>query len=77
MQKDGLDAVGANDDNTVSSPLVEAELIQGKRETIYWEKVPTKVKQDALSLSGYINAGETQSDSVLNNEKSKGKKRKR
>lgn len=76
LQKDGLDVAGTTDIPGSQMPI-QAELIQGKREKIYWEKVPSKVKQEALSLSRNKDFAEMQEDNVLNSKRTQGKKRKR
>ena len=74
-QKDGLDAEGTTDFPSSEVPI-QAELVTGKRESIYWEKVPPKVKQEALSLFKQEKPVVVQDD-MLNTSKNHGKKRKR
>lgn len=52
-QSNGLDAVGAPPSGPTKSIVVE--LVEGKKEELYWEKVPEKARhqavQNALQLS--------------------------
>ncbi|KIJ57234.1 hypothetical protein M422DRAFT_40734 [Sphaerobolus stellatus SS14] len=45
-QKDSLDQEGH--DPSSSRPAITIELVQGKREELYWEKVPEKIRQAGL-----------------------------
>ena len=45
-QATGLDADGAAP--SASTKAIVLELIEGKREELYWEKVPEKVRQQAV-----------------------------
>jgi hypothetical protein len=45
-QADGLDNVGIP---STGSKNIEVELIQGTKEQVYWEKVPEKVRKQALA----------------------------
>ncbi|KAF5392290.1 hypothetical protein D9757_001451 [Collybiopsis confluens] len=47
IQSDALDDVGVLV-HDVTGDSIMAELVQGRREEIYWEKVPFKVKQEAV-----------------------------
>ncbi|PPQ72779.1 hypothetical protein CVT24_012805 [Panaeolus cyanescens] len=44
VQTSGLDATGAPG----NGPSIQAELVTGKREEIYWEKVPEKIRKQAV-----------------------------
>ncbi|KAF9000291.1 hypothetical protein BDQ17DRAFT_1359966 [Cyathus striatus] len=45
VQSSGLDEVGAP---AFSDQKIEVELVQGKREEVYWEKVPERVRRTAV-----------------------------
>jgi hypothetical protein len=46
-QADGLDAAGR--EPVPGDRLIAMELIQGKREELYWEQVPEKVRRQAVA----------------------------
>ncbi|KAJ6501899.1 hypothetical protein C8R45DRAFT_604505 [Mycena sanguinolenta] len=48
VQASGLDDSGSRSDGKGSAKPVDAELVLGKREEVYWEKVPQKVCQQAV-----------------------------
>jgi xRRM domain len=45
VQSDGLDEAGTH---TSADKTVAVEMIIGKKEEIYWEKVPAKVREQAV-----------------------------
>lgn len=49
-QSHGLDSDGALTKSLVSNPI-EIELVQGVREAVYWERVPEKVRKQALATA--------------------------
>jgi xRRM domain len=46
-QVDALDQIGSAP--TGSRPRIELELVEGKREELYWDKVPEKVRSVAVA----------------------------
>jgi hypothetical protein len=46
-QASGLD-VGMRQDESGKSEAISVELVQGKKEEVYWEKVPEKVRKQAV-----------------------------
>ena len=77
-QVDGLDKSGSPG---ASSGAIEVELVQGKREEMYWEKVPEKVRRQALEKAAAGKQSElavgvqTMDDSSSNSRKQKRRKR--
>ena len=79
-QVDGLDKSGSLG---ASSGAIEVELVQGKREDMYWEKVPEKVRRQALEKAAAGKQSElavlvgvqTMDDSSSNSRKQKRRKR--
>ncbi|KAH9939331.1 uncharacterized protein BXZ73DRAFT_76042 [Epithele typhae] len=47
LQSTGLDAIGTGAPNGSQKPI-EVELVAGERESLYWERVPEKVRRDAV-----------------------------
>jgi hypothetical protein len=47
-QERGLDDKGTIVDNESGSKPITVELVQGKREELYWDKVPEKVRKQAV-----------------------------
>jgi len=49
VQLQGLDASGASLDSAdATSKPITMEVVQGKREEVYWERVPEKVRRQAV-----------------------------
>ncbi|KAF9498896.1 hypothetical protein BDN71DRAFT_1384863 [Pleurotus eryngii] len=69
VQSHGLDEVGSQGD----SKGIEVEVVRGKREAVYWEKVPEKVRRGAVAKAiGSINNKTENKD-----DKEEGRQRKR
>jgi hypothetical protein len=68
-QGDALDQVGSAP--TKDRPRIELEVVQGKREELYWEKVPEKVRNAAVERLRVMKDGEILEEEEI------GKKRKR
>jgi len=51
LQSDGLDAIGTKG---VKSNAISMELVQGRREELYWEKVPLKIRQQAIAKANAV-----------------------
>lgn len=72
-------ASGLDDTGLCPSPgdeAIEAELVQGKREEIYWEKIPEKIRRQAVvrALENDSTLGES-SRIIAESEGRKGKRR--
>lgn len=48
VQANGLDSSGAPAAPHSSQKPLELELVQGRREEVYWERVPEKVRRQAV-----------------------------
>jgi len=61
-QASGLDGVGSSVGSTLSaspSKPIELEMVLGKREEVYWEKVPEKVRRQAVDKAFALIHGAT------------------
>lgn len=51
FQANGLDSLGSTSPPGASDSI-EIELVQGMKEEVYWEKVPEKVRRQAMEKAG-------------------------
>ncbi|KLO07908.1 hypothetical protein SCHPADRAFT_859587 [Schizopora paradoxa] len=72
LQSNGLDADGTKDMD--SSNVISMELVQGRREELYWEKVPLKIRQQAIAKA--TSGAQTTVESGLEEDTRKRKRRK-
>ena len=78
LQSRGLDDAGINLSKSSSDlgKAIKMEVVQGIREEVYWEKVPPKVRQQALTQSNQSLPGDVHDASQMAAEKRTRKRRK-
>lgn len=69
VQSHGLDEAGSQGD----SKGIEVEVVRGKREAVYWEKVPEKVRRGAVAKA----IGSMNNKTENKDDKEEGRQRKR
>ncbi|KAF8665110.1 hypothetical protein AX16_000577 [Volvariella volvacea WC 439] len=48
VQTSGLDDVGAEDPDSPPASVIRCEIMNGQRESLYWERVPEKIRRQAV-----------------------------
>lgn len=67
FQANDLDSLGSTSPPGASD-FIEIELVQGKKEEVYWEKVPEKVRRKAMEKAGkQVLAGSVVDELSVNN----------